>query len=139
MCGSPSVGSQLWKGFLCSPATVFSSSPSQVLGVPCTGVSPPCGTLPKTFFGYCQKGDIFNKKGLIHLVVEVAHWCSWTLESNQAPCLSICRSDELVSVPVTGSFTGELFPCLYALRSLSASKTLIPFFFSSISLERITK
>ena len=35
------VNSQLWRGFVCSPVAVFSSSPSQRLGVPCTGASPP--------------------------------------------------------------------------------------------------
>ena len=41
---------------------------------PISCASPPCETLLKTFLGYSQKGDVFNKKALKHLVVEVVHW-----------------------------------------------------------------
>ena len=89
MCGSPSVGSQLWRGFLFSPVAAFSSSPSQLLGVPCTGTSPPCGTLPKTSFWIQPKRWHFQRKMIHTLGCRSSSLVFVDLESNQAHCLSV--------------------------------------------------
>ena len=123
MCGSPSVGSQLYFSgvFMCSPVAVFSSSPSQLLARPCTGASPACQTLPRTFFGHSQKGEYsLNKKGFIHLVVEAVHWCSWIW--NPTPIQPSALSLRILIVAQMSLFPyqslaysqGELFPCPYA-------------------------
>ena len=87
MCGSPSVGSQ-WRGFLCSLAAVFSPSPSQLISVPCTGASPPCGTLPKTVFWIQPERRHFQQKRIHTLGCRSGSLVLVDLESNQAPCLS---------------------------------------------------
>ena len=75
--------------FVCSPVAVFSSSPSQLLAGPCTGASPPCGTLPQTFFWIPPKRRHFQQKRIHTLGCRSGSLVFVDLESNQAPCLSV--------------------------------------------------